>query len=64
MDVVKRATSRDPLRSMTRQQYDEQTAAATKELKRLRKELVVLRQELVQAIDNHALALNHQRGGR
>lgn len=47
---------KDPLRYMTEQQYREQAAAATKELRRLRKELATLREELEMAVANHTAA--------
>lgn len=48
------------IRSMTREQYDAHTAAAKRELKRLKAEVKKLQQELNKAVLDHTIALGYQ----
>lgn len=49
---------------MTREQYDMQTVSAKKELRRLKKEVKALKDELDKAIVDHKIALRYERDHR
>lgn len=48
------------IRSMTREQYDAQTVAAKRELRRLKQEVKKLQRELNKAISDHKIALGYE----